>query len=167
MVDGHSGARLDLLPPPCQQDTCTPRWIGRTGSEHHGLVGASAAATGPGASTGVALSSGQRVWIFGREQEPINWFGRVADRLSVLEQPSGIALWGQPFTVDFAPSRPDAGATLLLPFDGSLADPDGQQPLLVEGVDLVPGRYGQGASMGPDSRLHYPLDAFNSGNGTF
>ncbi len=107
VVDRHSGARLDLIPPDCEAPTCALRWIGRVGSEHHGMVGATAAALGPGETLGVSVGSDQRLWVFDYEQQPLNWFGRVSDRPSTLDQPAGVALLGQPFTVDFAFTRPD------------------------------------------------------------
>ena len=40
-------------------------------------------------------------------------------------------------------ARPDADASLLLPFDGDLADPNGLQPSVAESVSFTPGRFGQ------------------------
>ena len=166
VVDGHSGARLDLLPPDCESSACAPRWIGRIGSEHHGMVGATAAAAGPGKTVGVAIGGGQRLWVFDQDQQSINWFGRVSDRPSSLDQPAGVALLGQPFTVDYPHVRPDAGASLLLPFDGDLADPNGLQPSVAEGVSFTPGRFNQAVLIESSSRLQYPLGDFTAGRGS-
>ncbi len=166
VVDRHRGARLDMLPPDCETSACTPRWIGRIGSEHHGLIGATAAALGPGETVGVAVGSGQRLWVFDYDQIPLNWFGRVPDRPSILAQPAGVALLGQPFNVEFAHARPDPGASLLLPFDGDLADPNGLEPSLAQSVVFVPGRFGQGVEIAEDSRLQYPLGDFTAARGS-
>lgn len=162
VVDSHPGALLQLLPP---QEGGPATWVGRVGSEHIGLVGATAAVPGPGEVMGVVLPGSQRVWVLDARQKPLNWFGRVDNGPSPLDLPSGLALAGPPFTVDLALSRPDPHATLLLPFDGDLADPDGTTPTQAEGLSFATGRYGQAVVMGGAARLQYPATGFNARGG--
>ncbi|RME83456.1 MAG: hypothetical protein D6775_08045, partial [Caldilineae bacterium] len=77
LIDAHTGRMLKLLPPECRAQGCAPRWLGRVGSEHIGMVGATAAAAGVGGVYGVVLPGQQRVWILDAAQEPVNWFGRI------------------------------------------------------------------------------------------
>ena len=162
IADAHPGALLQLLPP---QDGEPGAWVGRVGSEHIGLVGASVAAPGPGEVMGVALPGGQRVWVLDASQKPLNWFGRVDNGPSPLDLPSGLALAGPPFTVDLALTRPDPHASLLLPFDGDLADPDGTAPTQAEGLSFAPGRHGQAVIMGGAAALQYPATGFDARRG--
>ena len=154
VVDGHPGSLLRLLPPEGGRPAA---WVGRVGSEHIGLVGATGAALGGDGLLAVAVSGGQRAWVLDPQQHIVNWFGRVDDRPSALDQPAGIALAGQPFTISLPLALPDPAALLLLPFDGNLLlDAHGIAPLLAANIDFVPGRFGQAASVVDGSALRYP-----------
>ncbi len=157
-VDGHPGAMVEMLPP---RDGQPLKWVGRVGSEHIGFVGASTAVPGPGNVMGVALPGSQRVWVVDAQEKPVNWFGRVDTGPTLLDRPVGVALPGPAFTVDLALARPDAAAGLLLPFDGSPADPGGIQPTLAEDLMYVTGRYGQAVMMAGAARLQYPPSGFD------
>lgn len=156
VVDAHTGGLVALLPPEAGRP---PRWLGRVGSEHIGLVGATTATLGPQGETGVVLMGAQRVWVLDPEQRVLNWFGRVDERPGPLAQPAGLALTGAAFTVARPLRRPDTAAFLVLPFDGSLADPAGIAPLRAEGLALVPGRFGEAVRVDEGGLLHYRAPA--------
>lgn len=165
VMDQHSGAILLQLPPECADGGCAPRWVGRVGSEHHGLVGVVDAAPGPGKMVGAAQSGADRVWLFDERQRLFNWFGRINDLPSVLENPGGLALGGEPFSVDSPHRRPDPGASLLLPFDGDLLDPDGATPILSAGLAFTEGRFGQALLVRAGDRLWYAAGDFDARRG--
>ncbi|MCO6450942.1 MAG: hypothetical protein J5I90_09175 [Caldilineales bacterium] len=151
-LDSHNGAMLRLLPP---EENQPMRWVGRMGSEHIGMVGAVAATLGPGEVLGTALGTGQRAYVLDKDLQPLNWIGWAGVMPSPLDRPGGLALAGPPFTVDLALSRPDDDALLLLPFDGSLNDPDGGGPELAQNVGFAAGRFGKAVEISDDARLHY------------
>ncbi|NOX60484.1 MAG: hypothetical protein GXP42_00820, partial [Chloroflexi bacterium] len=152
VVDGHSGALVRLLPP---EEGRFARWLGRVGSEHIGMVGATAATLGPQGELAVALPGAQRVWLLDPAQQPLNWLGRAGENPSPLDRPAGALLAGEPFTVSLPLTRPDPAALLLLPFDGSLSDPDGGEPEQAVGLAFVPGRFGKAVEVGEAARLQY------------
>lgn len=156
VVDAHNGALVALLPPAAGRG---PRWLGRVGSEHIGLVGATTAILGPHGETGVVLPGAPRVWVLDSQQRVLNWFGRVGELPSPLDQPAGLAIVGEPFTVNRPLTRPDPGAFLLLPFDGSLSDPAGPAPLRAERLTFVPGRFGEALHLDEGGLLHYRAPA--------
>lgn len=156
VVDGHPGSLLRLLPPEGGRPAA---WVGRVGSEHIGLVGATGAALGRDGLLAVAVGGGQRAWVLDPEQRIVNWFGRVDDRPSALDQPVGIALAGQPFTTGLPLALPDPAALLLLPFDGDLLDAHGIAPLMAANIEFTPGRFGQAARLVAGSALRYPAPA--------
>ncbi len=151
VIDGHPGSLLRLLPPTASKP---PAWVGRVGSEHIGMVGAVAATRTAQGVIGVALA-GQWLWLLDDQQRIVNWIGRVGDLPAPLDQPAGLALAGEPFTVTVPLARPDPSALLLVPFDGSLADPNGIAPTRAENVRFVPGRFGQAVAIEEGSALQY------------
>ncbi|MCP4166789.1 MAG: hypothetical protein GY759_12980 [Chloroflexi bacterium] len=163
VVDGHRGAMLHMLPPAAAGQW--PRWLGRVGSEHHGMVDAVQANLGRDDAFAVALRGSGRVWVMDDRQDPLNWFGRINDLPSELASPGGVALTGEPFTVDFSPTRPDADAALLLPFDGDLLDANGTAPVVKQGLSFTDGRFGQAVEIGQGARLQYAAGDFNATRG--
>ncbi len=163
VVDGHSGAMLSMLPPATAGQW--PRWLGRVGSEHHGMVDVVQSNLGRDDTFAVALRGSGRVWVMDDSQEPLNWFGRTNDLPSKLENPGGVALAGEPFTVDFSPTRPDADAALLLPFDGDLLDANGTAPIVKQGLSFTDGRFGQAVEIGQGARLQYAAVDFDATRG--
>ena len=126
------------------------------GSEHIGMVGAVAATLGPGDTLGTALGGGQRAYVLDEDLQPLNWIGGAGVMPSPLDQPGGLALAGPPLTVDTPLARPDDAALMLLPFDGSLDDPDGGEPELALGARFVAGRFGKAVEISEGARLIYP-----------
>jgi len=156
VVDGHSGALLRLLPPAAGG---LPAWLGRMGSEHHGQVGAAAASLGADGVIVTALGEG-RVWLFDPDLRPLNWFGRIGDRPSLLDQPAGVALAGAPLDLTLPLPWPDPQSFLLLPFDGDLIGRGGQAPALALHLSFVPGRQGQAVQIAAGGQLQYAAAGF-------
>ena len=146
VVDRHSGARLDLLPPDCEAPICALRWIGRVGSEHYGMVGATAATLGPGRDPRRICwqrisASGSSIMISNRST------GLVVFQIDLhtLDQPAGVALLGEPFTVDYALRL---GPILTLHFcchsTAICLIQTACNPAVAENLRFAPGRFGQG-----------------------
>ncbi len=145
ILDAHAGALLTQLP--------DDRWVGRQGSVHLGLGGAYALARTVDGQLLAGVAGENRVKVLDERLNLVNWFGRHDFVTGTLQWPAGVAQVGVPFTVTLRPLADDD--TLgLANFDADLRLGN-DDPLLVNGVARVPGRFGQGVKTGKDSQLLY------------
>lgn len=145
ILDRHDGALITQL--------ADDRWVGRQGSVHVGLTGAEALARNAQGQLFVPVSGSNRLKVLNPVGQLINWFGQERFVTGTLHRPAGVAQAGEPFTISLKPVADDQ--TLgLASFDGQ-ATLSGELPLLLDGVTLVPGRFGQAVLVDDADRLLY------------
>ena len=88
------------------------------------------------------------------EANPLFEFGARGAAPGQFEHPAGVAVWGQPCTIE-GPLTVDAHTLLLLHFDGSYDGAQGEHGS-PSGTTFAAGRYGQGLLVDESDTLTYP-----------
>ncbi|MCX6028722.1 MAG: CSLREA domain-containing protein [Chloroflexi bacterium] len=88
------------------------------------------------------------------EANPLFEFGARGSDPGQFENPAGVAVWGQPCTVE-GPHEVDAHTLLLLHFDGTYDGAQGEQGA-PNGTTFTDGRYAQGVLADGGDTLTYP-----------
>ncbi len=98
-------------------------------------------------------SSRHSVRVADAEGNPLFEFGEQGSGPGQFETPAGVAVWGQPCTVE-GPYSVDAHTLLLLHFDSSYDGAQGE-PGTASGTSFMGGKYGQGVLIDSNDTLTY------------
>jgi len=145
ILDTHAGPLIRQL--------LDERYLGRFGSVHLGLTGSRYLAVDPQGRFLVADPNRHVVRVTDRDVQPLFEFGGPGAGPGQFQEPTGIAVWGPPCTIE-GPHVADAHTLLLLHFDGSYAGADGENGA-ANGTSFTTGRYDQGLQVDGSDTLTY------------
>ncbi|MGC8947467.1 MAG: LamG-like jellyroll fold domain-containing protein [Anaerolineae bacterium] len=98
-------------------------------------------------------SSRHSVRVIDQESNPVLEFGERGSGPGQFETPAGVAVWGQPCTIE-GPYTADEHTLLLLHFDGSYNGAQGE-PGIPSGTTFTAGKYAQGVLIDSNDTLTY------------
>lgn len=145
ILDTHAGPLIRQLP--------DERYLGRLGSVHFGLTNSRYLAVDSLGRFLVTNAGSNVVRVTDAAIQPLFEFGGEGAGPGQFREPAGVAVWGQPCTIE-GPHANDPHALLLLHFDGSYHGANGEIGN-ANGVSFTTGRYDRGLLMDDADTLSY------------